>query len=117
MTKDKRDECGCHRACITVAHECDRPCVWPTCLTPEEQQREADELETEYGVVWVLETLVPGGGWTPWAQGTFETVLDEFFFQKNAGRFGAFRITSPAQELRPEPSDDRSRPEDARSRP
>ena len=34
--KDKRDECGCHRGCITLPHECEHPCVWPECLTEEE---------------------------------------------------------------------------------
>lgn len=34
--KDKRDECGCHRECIVLPHDCDKPCVWPQCLTEEE---------------------------------------------------------------------------------
>jgi hypothetical protein len=41
---DKRDECGCHRTCITLPHECERPCVWPSCLTVEEAKQLADEI-------------------------------------------------------------------------
>jgi hypothetical protein len=44
---DKRDECGCHKACTTQPHECDRPCIWPACLTPVEEQALIDELERE----------------------------------------------------------------------
>lgn len=35
-TTDKRDECGCHRTCTVLPHECAVPCVWPSCLTDEE---------------------------------------------------------------------------------
>jgi hypothetical protein len=38
--KDKRDQCGCHKKCTTLEHECEKPCEWPKCLTPEEH----DEL-------------------------------------------------------------------------
>lgn len=44
MTDDKRDECGCHRACPTTAHECDNPCRWPDCLTAAEHQQLADDV-------------------------------------------------------------------------
>jgi len=44
MMKDKRDECGCHRECTTLEHECENPCIWPNCLTPEEHEELADEI-------------------------------------------------------------------------
>jgi hypothetical protein len=44
---DKRDECGCHRSCITLPHECEKPCVWPNCLTEVEHEQLAAEIETE----------------------------------------------------------------------
>lgn len=30
---DKRDECGCHRTCTVLPHDCEVPCHWPSCLT------------------------------------------------------------------------------------
>ena len=44
---DKRDQCGCHRECITQPHECYRPCVWPACLTEEEHDQLAAELRAD----------------------------------------------------------------------
>lgn len=45
MMPDKRDECGCHRNCITLPHECtDKPCTWPACLTPQEEQLLIDDI-------------------------------------------------------------------------
>lgn len=43
-TPDKRDQCGCHRGCTTLPHDCDKPCVWPVCLTNEEAGVLLDEL-------------------------------------------------------------------------
>lgn len=43
--KDKRDECGCHRECTMLPHECTKPCEWPSCLTDTEQQQLCDDLE------------------------------------------------------------------------
>jgi hypothetical protein len=40
---DKRDECGCHRECTTLPHHCERPCVWPSCLTEAEHLQLAAE--------------------------------------------------------------------------
>lgn len=45
--KDKRDECGCHRSCVTFPHPCEKPCRWPACLTPEEEAELLDELEAD----------------------------------------------------------------------
>lgn len=47
MSADKRDECGCHRECITLPHECETPCRWPGCLTPDEERALVAELEVE----------------------------------------------------------------------
>lgn len=44
---DKRDECGCHRNCTTLPHECAKPCQWPNCLTDAESQQLADECMAE----------------------------------------------------------------------
>jgi len=41
---DKRDECGCHRTCTVLPHDCERPCRWPACLTPQEEAQLAEEL-------------------------------------------------------------------------
>jgi len=43
MTADKRDQCKCHHGCTTLPHVCEKPCVWPSCLTDEE----SDELDRE----------------------------------------------------------------------
>lgn len=43
--KDKRDECGCHRGCVTLPHECEHPCVWPKCLTKSEEAELIKDLE------------------------------------------------------------------------
>lgn len=43
--KDKRDECGCHRTCTVLPHDCERPCIWPQCLTPEEEAEVVRDLE------------------------------------------------------------------------
>lgn len=48
-TSDKRDECGCHRECTTLPHQCDRPCSWPNCLTEAEHRQLCDELDQEIG--------------------------------------------------------------------
>lgn len=45
--KDKRDECGCHRECVTFDHFCDQPCEWPKCLTPEEHDELAASITDE----------------------------------------------------------------------
>lgn len=47
--KDKRLECGCHIGCVTYPHECEKPCVWPSCLTEEERKQLAAEVIDEYG--------------------------------------------------------------------
>lgn len=47
MMQDKRDECGCHRGCTTLPHQCTDPCRWPDCLTDEESQQLADECMSE----------------------------------------------------------------------
>ena len=47
--EDKRDECGCHRECRMDFHECDRPCVWPNCLTDDEHAELLREVEKELG--------------------------------------------------------------------
>jgi hypothetical protein len=44
VTKDKRDECGCHRGCVTTFHACTRPCRWPDCLTEAEHAELAAEV-------------------------------------------------------------------------
>ena len=36
LMRDKRDQCGCHRECEWLLHQCDNPCRWPTCLTEGE---------------------------------------------------------------------------------
>jgi hypothetical protein len=43
MMKDKREECGCHKGCTMLPHECEKPCSWPKCLTEEEAKQLADE--------------------------------------------------------------------------
>lgn len=43
----KRDECGCHEGCTTLAHECDKKCVWPNCLTEEEHQELLAEMSAD----------------------------------------------------------------------
>ena len=55
--KDKRDECGCHRDCTGLPagdyilgvepHTCDQPCVWPYCLTWDEEQELLRELRED----------------------------------------------------------------------
>lgn len=42
---DKRDECGCHRECTMLPHECAVPCVWPTCLTDAEAEQLVEEVD------------------------------------------------------------------------
>ena len=44
MVKDKRDECGCHRECAWLPHDCEVKCRWPGCFTPEELQQLADDV-------------------------------------------------------------------------
>jgi hypothetical protein len=44
---DKPDECGCHRGCTTLPHDCANPCQWPTCLTEAEAQQLADDVMAE----------------------------------------------------------------------
>lgn len=44
---DKRDECGCHRDCTTLPHDCDVPCRWPNCMTEGEHQELVDQLRRE----------------------------------------------------------------------
>lgn len=51
LMPDKRDECGCHRGCEWLLHDCDNPCRWPTCLTAEEHGRLLDEIARDNGVV------------------------------------------------------------------
>ena len=46
--KDKHDECGCHRGCVTLPHECAKPCVWPGCLTADEVEELDRQLEQDY---------------------------------------------------------------------
>jgi len=41
---DKRVECGCHQDCGWLAHRCDNPCRWPTCLTTDEHRQLLDEV-------------------------------------------------------------------------
>lgn len=45
MMKDKRAECGCHVGCTTDPHDCENKCVWPLCLTKEEERDLLAELE------------------------------------------------------------------------
>lgn len=47
--KDKRGECGCHRGCTVLPHDCDEPCRWPGCLTPEEAGELAASIARETG--------------------------------------------------------------------
>jgi hypothetical protein len=44
VVPDKRDECGCHRDCTTLPHDCDQPCRWPNCLTEAEHRALAGEV-------------------------------------------------------------------------
>lgn len=44
---DKREVCDCHRDCTVLPHECEKPCRWPACLTPEGERELMDELEAE----------------------------------------------------------------------
>lgn len=44
---DKRDECGCHKGCTTLPHECEKPCEWPSCLTPEESAELVEKISKE----------------------------------------------------------------------
>lgn len=44
---DKRDECGCHRECVTTPHVCDRPCEWPNCLNDQEVEELLAELNDD----------------------------------------------------------------------
>ena len=49
--KDKRDECGCHRGCTVLPHDCAVPCRWPDCLTEAEQAELcAEVMRDELGV-------------------------------------------------------------------
>lgn len=45
---DKRDECGCHRECVTLPHDCAKPCRWPDCLTDEERDELDRQLERDF---------------------------------------------------------------------
>jgi hypothetical protein len=45
---DKREECGCHRLCPYERHSYERHCVWPKCLTPEEDAEFAAQLKREF---------------------------------------------------------------------
>lgn len=45
--RDKRDECGCHRECWMELHDCDRPCIWPGCLSDAEHAELLAELRVE----------------------------------------------------------------------
>ena len=44
---DKRDECGCHKDCTYVDHECPNPCWWPSCLTREESDELTEEISKD----------------------------------------------------------------------
>jgi hypothetical protein len=44
---DQRIKCGCHRKCTVLEHECENPCIWPKCLTPEEAKAELEALREE----------------------------------------------------------------------
>lgn len=44
---DKRDECGCHKRCIVLPHDCEKKCVWPNCLTEEEHAELGADLEKD----------------------------------------------------------------------
>lgn len=41
---DKRDECGCHKGCTMLPHDCHKPCRWPECLTEAEQRQLAEDV-------------------------------------------------------------------------
>jgi hypothetical protein len=41
---DKRNECGCHRDCMQLPHECPVPCRWPDCLTSDETAQLVREI-------------------------------------------------------------------------
>lgn len=41
---DKREQCGCHKRCTVLPHDCENPCVWPDCLTEEEHKQLCDEV-------------------------------------------------------------------------
>ena len=40
---EQQNHCGCHQPCIIYPHRCDRPCVWPHCLTRAERAELASE--------------------------------------------------------------------------
>lgn len=46
---DQQEKCGCDPKCkATKVHTCDKPCIWPNCLTREEAGalvRRMDEME------------------------------------------------------------------------
>lgn len=50
--RDKRDECGCHRECTVLEHECEHPCEWPSCLTDEEQAELAADILADPDLSW-----------------------------------------------------------------
>lgn len=41
---ERRDRCGCHSECSIFPHRCDRPCVWPQCLTTAGRAELASEI-------------------------------------------------------------------------
>lgn len=45
--KDKQEECGCHKNCETTPHYCEKACMWPACLTPEEERELLKEIKEE----------------------------------------------------------------------
>jgi hypothetical protein len=57
--KDKRDECGCHKGCTMLAHECNKKCVWPDCLTEREHQELLAYMNVEHPVVYLNQTWDP----------------------------------------------------------
>jgi hypothetical protein len=42
--RTKPDECGCHPGCTVLPHDCEKPCEWPSCLTPEEEAELAADI-------------------------------------------------------------------------
>jgi hypothetical protein len=63
MIPDKRDECGCHRGCTVLDHECLFPCRWPACLTWQEHAQLAAEILADE----IADEVIVGDltGWRP----------------------------------------------------
>jgi hypothetical protein len=58
VMRDKRDECGCHKGCTVLPHHCDKPCVWPSCLTEAEHTELAADVAKDFEVCPTCEMIV-----------------------------------------------------------